>query len=115
MLGNTLKGLTVAAVILMGVEFLVLPVYMAYLSTQGSAAVQTLNLLAGTYGAALIIRLVLVFAGVAVMATYLYNTASTTDQESVLAKMAYSAFVLVLVSEVLGRFIFYATNYRIGI
>lgn len=115
LLRNTLKVLAVAAIILMGIEFLVLPIYMAYLSTQGSTALQTLNLLIDSYSVALIVRLVLVFAGAGVVATYLYNNASGAAKESVLATLAYSAFVLVLVSEVLGRFLFYATHYRIGI
>ncbi|MFA5874316.1 MAG: DmsC/YnfH family molybdoenzyme membrane anchor subunit [Anaerolineales bacterium] len=115
LLRSTLQWIAVAAIVLLGIEFLVLPIYMAYLSTQGTAALHTLNLLAGSYGATLVLRLLLVFAGAGVVAAYLYRNASIPGKEKALATLAYSAFVLVLVSEVLGRFLFYATQYRIGI
>jgi anaerobic dimethyl sulfoxide reductase subunit C (anchor subunit) len=114
-LGNVLQSVSVSAIILLGLEFLVLPMYFAYLSTQGSAALQTLNLIIGTYGATLIIRLILVFAGAGVLGAYLYRNASLPGKEKSWAILAYSAFVLVLVSEVMGRFVFYATHFRIGI
>ena len=113
--GQTMKGLAIASIVLMGLELLVTPFYLAFLSTQGTAALHTLNLMVGTYGWALVIRLVLVFVGGGLLATYLFENASATGKEKVLATLAYSAFVLVLVSEFLGRFIFYATHYRIGI
>lgn len=112
---NTLQWIAVAAIILLGIEFLVLPIYLAYLSTQGTAALQTLNLLVGSYGATLALRLLLVFAGAGVLAAYLYLNASIAGQEKSLATLAYSAFALVLISEILGRFLFYATHFRIGV
>lgn len=110
-----MKGLAVASIVLMGLELLTMPVYLAFLSTRGAAALRTLDLMAGIYGWALIIRLILVFVGGGLLATYLFENASTAGKEKTLTTLAYSAFVLVLVSEVLGRFIFYATHYRIGI
>lgn len=115
MLHTILQGTAVAAIILLGVEFLVLPIYLAYLGTQGPAALQTLNTLVGSYGTTLAIRLLLVFAGAGVLAAYLYRNASIAGQEKSLATLTYSAFVVVLISEILGRFLFYATHYRIGI
>ncbi len=114
-MGNVLQWLSISAIVLLGIEFLVMPLYFAYLSTQGSAAVQTLNMIVGTYGATLVIRLLLVFAGAGVLGAYLYRNASLPGKEKSWATLAYSAFVLVLVSEVMGRFIFYATHIRIGI
>ncbi len=114
-LRSTLQGLAIAAIVLVGIEFLVLPIYLAYLSTQGAPALHTLSSLVGTYAFALVSRLILVFVGAGLLAAYLYNSASKAAKESVLANLTYSAFVLVLVSEVLGRFLFYATHYRIGI
>jgi hypothetical protein len=58
-------------------------------------------------------RLVLVFLGAGLLAAYLYKTAAA-GKESSIAAVTYSAFVLVLVAEVMGRFIFYATHVRIG-
>lgn len=115
LLRNTLQGIAIAAIILLGVEFLALPIYMAYLSTQGPAALLTLHSLINIYGAALFLRLILAFVGAGLLAGYLYRNALLPSRESLLANVAYSAFVLVLVSEILGRFLFYATNYRIGV
>lgn len=113
LLRTVLQGIALMTIILLGVEFLVLPVYMAYLSTQGSAAVASLNLMIGSYGTTLAVRLALVFLGAGILAAYLYKTASA-GKESSIALVTYSAFVLVLVAEVMGRFIFYATHVRIG-
>ncbi len=110
-----IKGLAIASIVLMGLELLTMPVYLAFLSTRGAAALQTLNLMVGAYGWALIVRLILVFLGGGLLATYLFENASATGKEKTLATLAYSAFALVLVSEVLGRFLFYATHYRIGV
>jgi len=110
-----LQGLAVTAIFLLGVEFLVLPLYLAYLATQGTAALQSLNMMVGSYGAVLFLRLLVLFLGAGVLAAYLYRNASVLEKEKTLVTLAYSAFALVLVGEVLGRFIFYATHYRIGI
>ena len=115
LLRSTLQGIAIVAIILLGVEFLALPIYMAYLSTQGPAALLTLHSLINMYGVALFLRLILVFVGAGLLAGYLYHNASLTSKESLSANVAYSAFVLVLLSEILGRFLFYATNYRIGV
>ena len=69
----------------------------------------------GTYGLAFFFRLLLVFAGGGVLVAYLYRTASAANQEKAMATLAYSAFVLVLLGEVLSRFLFYATRFRIGV
>ncbi len=112
---KVLQGLAVTAIVLLGIQFLVLPIYLVYLSTQGTAALQSLNLMIGSFGAVLFLRLLLIFAGAGVLAAYLYRNASLAGKEQTLAKLAYAAFALALVGEVLGRFIFYATHYRIGI
>lgn len=112
---STLQGLSVTAILLMGIQFLVLPIYMAFLSTQGAAGLQSLNMMIDSYGGVLFFRLLLIFAGAGVLASYLYRNASLVGKENTLATLAYSAFVLAFVGEVLGRFIFYATHYRIGI
>lgn len=110
-----LQGLAIAAIVLLGIEFIVLPIYMAYLATQGGAALQSLNMMVGSYGVAFFFRLLLLFVGAGVLAAYLYRNASVAEKEKTLSTLAYSAFVLAFVGEALGRFIFYATHYRIGI
>ncbi len=112
---STLRMIAVAGTTILGLQFLVLPLYMAYLGTQGPAAIQTLKLMFGTYGVLLALRVLFVFVGAGVLAVYLYRRASVPGEEKMCANLAYSAFALVLVGEILARFLFYATHYRIGI
>lgn len=115
LLRSVLQGLAMASIILLGIEFLVLPLYMAYLSSQGSAAVESLNMMVGSFGATLALRLILVFIGAGILAAYLYRNASIPGKESTLSTLVYSALILVLASEIMGRFIFYATHVGIGV
>jgi anaerobic dimethyl sulfoxide reductase subunit C (anchor subunit) len=112
---SALRSIAIASIVLLGLEFVVLPVYMAFLSTQGPAAVQTLKILFDDYAVVLAVRVFLVFAGAGVLTTYLYRRASIAGADAVRADLAYGAFVLVLFGEVLARFLFYATHYRIGV
>ena len=67
------------------------------------------------YGWVLALRLILAFIGAGVFGTLLYENAGSTGKEKALGYLAYSAFGLVLIAEVLGRFLFYASQFRIGI
>lgn len=115
LLRDSLKGIAITAISLLGIEFLVMPIYMAFLATQGSAALESLQLMTGSYGLTLAIRLLLVFLGAGLLATYLFRNASSVGKEKALATLAYSAFLLVLAGEVMGRFLFYAAHVRIGL
>jgi anaerobic dimethyl sulfoxide reductase subunit C len=115
LLSGALRGIALAAVVLVGVEFVVLPIYAIYLSTQGVAALQSLGAMIGPFATILILRLVFVFLGAGILSFYLYQNASTAGKEKALATLVYGAFILVLVGEVMGRYIFYATHMRIGL
>lgn len=115
LLRGALQGIAISAIVLLGIEFLVLPVYMAYLATQGAAALESLQMMTGTYGVALVVRLLFVFVGVGLLAAYLYRDASSAGKEKTMVALVYSAFVLVLAGEVMGRFLFYATHVGIGL
>jgi anaerobic dimethyl sulfoxide reductase subunit C (anchor subunit) len=115
LLRNTLQGTSVAAIILLGIEFLVYPLYLAYLATQGTAALESVKVLTGSYGLMLAIRLLLVFIGAGVLAAFMFRNASFTAREKATSYLVYSAFILVLVGEVMGRFLFYAAHVRIGL
>jgi anaerobic dimethyl sulfoxide reductase subunit C len=114
-LRKTLQGLALTSIILLGVEFLILPLYMAYLATLGSAASESLRMMVSSFGGTLALRLITAFIGAGLLATYLYRNASIPGKESTLSTLVYSALILVLASEVMGRFIFYATRVRIGL
>jgi anaerobic dimethyl sulfoxide reductase subunit C (anchor subunit) len=112
---EALHWIAIVAVVLVGVELVVLPVYMATVAVGSAAGLASVKLMVGAYGWALVLRVILAFVGAAVLAMFLYQNAMSTGHEKMLGTLAYAAFVLVLVAEVLGRLLFYATNIRIGI
>jgi len=112
---GVLQSLAMASIVLLGVEFLVTPLYMGYLSSQGTAAMETLSIMINSLGSVLALRLILVFIGAGVVAAYLYRNTAMPGKESTLSMLTYSALILVLISEVMGRFIFYATHVGIGL
>ncbi len=115
LVGKTLQWTALLAIVMVGIEFLVMPLYMGYLSTQGAAALKSLSMMVGEFGGLLAVRIILVFIGAGVMAAYLYRNATVSAAEKSLASYVYGAFVLVLISELLARFLFYATQFRIGV
>jgi hypothetical protein len=71
--------------------------------------------MAGPFSWVLALRVVLAFVGAGIFAMFLYQNALSKGQEKMLGNLVYSAFALVLVAEVLGRFLFYTTHVRIGL
>ena len=113
LLRDSLRWLAVASIVLLGFQFVILPVGLVLMSAGG--AVASASMLAGEFGALFALRLVLVFVGAGVLGIFLYRWASSPGKEQVLSMNAYVAFVLVLVGEVLGRFLFYATTIKFGL
>ena len=105
-----------AGVVLVGVHLVVLPLYVAYLSNSGvPAANDAVSILMGDYGVLFGLRLALVFAGAVLLGVFTYRTASTPGRERLLGNLAFAAFAVVLVAEVIGRFLFYAMQTNIGL
>ena len=115
LLRETLRWIAVAAVVLLGVELVALPLYLATLAGGSAAGLASVQLMIGSFGWALALRVILAFVGTGVFAVFLYQNAMSAGQEKVLSNMAYIAFIMVLTAEVLGRFLFYAAHVRIGI
>jgi len=116
LLRGALRWVAVTAVVLLGVELVAAPLQVAYLAASASpAAHASAQLMFGTYGLIFALRLALVFIGAGVLAVFLYQNAMSPGREKVMGSVAYAALALVLVSEVLGRFIFYATHIKIGL
>jgi anaerobic dimethyl sulfoxide reductase subunit C (anchor subunit) len=115
LLRGSLRGIAVASVVLLGVEFVVVPIYVAYLATGSAAAVASAKLMIGPFGLVFVLRLLFAFVGAGIFGVFLYQITQSMGKEKTLGYLAYSAFVLVLVAEVLGRFLFYATRVRIGV
>lgn len=115
LLRNTIKWMALASILLVGIELIVIPMYLLELSTMGSAALGTLQLLSGKYSVALALRLILSFIGAGILAVFIYRDASTSGKGSLFIRLTFLAFALVFIAEVLGRFLFYATASPIGL
>lgn len=112
---GTLRGIGVASIVLLAVEFVVIPISVLSLSQDGSAAAQSsLAALMVGGGAWFAVRLVLVALGAGVLGFFLYRTAAKGG-DRILAITASSAFVLVLLAETLGRVLFYDSLFHVGI
>ncbi len=115
LLRRALRGIAVAAIVLVGVEFVVVPTYALTLATAGDAAsTASAGALMTGSGAALVTRLVLVFLGAGLLGVLLYKVAAAGRHRWMVA-VATTAFVLVLASEGIGRVLFYDSMTRIGI
>lgn len=112
---DALRWIAIVAVALLGVELVVLPIYLVSLAAGSSSAVLSAQLMVGPFVWALVLRIALAFIGAGVIAVFLYQNALSPGQEKMLGNLAYMAFALVLVAEVLGRFMFYTTHVRIGV
>lgn len=114
-LRGAMRGIALIAVIALGIELITIPLYLAYLASQGGVAAQSAAMYLGDYGVIFALRLILVFVGAGVLGLFLYQNALSAGRERFLAGFAYAAFAAVLIGEVIGRFLFYATHIRIGI
>ena len=115
LLRGALRWIAVAAILLLGVELVTAPLQLAHLAGGSPASAASAAAMAGSYGLIFGLRLALVFAGAGVLAVFVYQNALSAGREKVLGYLTYLTFALVLVSEVLGRFLFYATHIKIGI
>ncbi len=113
LLRDSLKWLVIAAIVLVGCEFVVLPLTLALAA--GAGAADSVGMMVGEFGWVFIARLGLVFLGAGVLGIFVYRAAQIPGRERVMGALTYLAFALVFVGEVLGRFLFYATAGRFGL
>ena len=109
LLRSAMRWISLCAIVMLGIEFVAVPAYLVYL-TSTPATESAGELLGGSYYAVLIVRLVLVFLGAGLFSAIVYRNAVSAGREKIMGNWAYAAFALVLVSEILGRFLFYATH-----
>lgn len=113
-LSTTLRWIVLISLMLLGIQFVVIPLYFASLAQEGSAAALTsISLILNEGGIAL--RLGPLFVGAGIFSIFMYRSASNEAKTRVTAYLAYSAFVCVLISEVVGRLLFYESMVRIGL
>ena len=115
LLRGSLRWIALASILLLGIELIVSPLYIASLAVDGNVALESVRLMIGNMGLVMALRLILVFIGAGVFGVFLYQNTLSAGKASLVNTFAYGAFALVLVAEVLGRFLFYATHIRIGI
>ena len=116
MLATSLRWIALIAIALLGLQFIVMPLYLAGLGMESSpAAAASIGLIAQQQGLIFAIRLVLLFVGAGLLAVFLYSMASSENKLRVVSNLAYLAFALVLISEILSRYLFYASMVRIGL
>jgi anaerobic dimethyl sulfoxide reductase subunit C (anchor subunit) len=112
LLRESLRWIAVAAIVVLGFELVVVSASLVNFGS-GDAADSLVNI-ANDYNVLFILRIGLVFLGAGVFAFFLYRTASVLGQERVLFALIYGAFALVLIAEVMGRYLFYASHIKIG-
>lgn len=115
LLRSSLRWIALAAIGLLGINFVAAPVYLAYLGSSAGAASASVAMYINVFPWAFVVRLALAFVGAGVLAVFLYQNSLNPGKEKTLGTLAYAAFALVLISEVIGRFLFYATEVHIGI
>jgi anaerobic dimethyl sulfoxide reductase subunit C len=111
LLTTCLKGIGVCAIMLLGVEFIIIPLHISNLSAAGGVAAESAGVFSGVW---FISRLMLVFLGAGLLAVFLFRYAAARANPRTLAGLASAAFALVLVGELIGRSQFYDSMIRIG-
>ena len=112
---SSLRGIAIGAIAMLGVEFVVLPLYLGQLATDSSgAATESAATLVTTHGTYAVVQLVLVFLGVALLGVFLSRLAKRFSTARLLAIAPVAAFALVFAGEVIGRMLFYASYARVG-
>ncbi len=116
MLATSLRWIALLSIGLLGLQFIVLPLYLSALGMDGTAAAAaSIGLIGQQQGLIFALQLVLLFVGAGLLAVFLYAMASSESKLRVVSNVAYLAFTFVLISEILSRYLFYASMVRIGI
>lgn len=115
LLATSIRWIVIVAIALLGIELVAFPVYISYLASGPAQAVQSASMLVGEFGVLMVLRLLLVFVGAGVFGVFLYRRVVDCNTESFPAALVYGAFALVLIGEVMGRYLFYASHIGIGI
>ncbi len=113
LLRDSLKWLAVASIVLLGFEFVILPLSLALMAAGGAEA--SAGMMVGEFGVWFVLRLAFVFLGAGVLGMFVYRASQQAGQEKMLGAYAYAAFFLVFAGEVIGRFLFYATTVKFGL
>ncbi|NLI17583.1 MAG: dimethyl sulfoxide reductase anchor subunit [Actinomycetales bacterium] len=110
---DSLKAVSVIAIVAGSVLLVVTPVFLSQLSGLGAVGAASAAAYSGVW---FVVRLVLLAFGTALLALFMYYYASSAQRlgPRPLAVVATVAFVVVLGSELIGRSMFYDSMTRIG-
>ena len=115
LLGKTLNAIA-PAVLILAIAVIVLNGQQLRSLSQGQAAAQAgLGLLLGPYRGLLIFRLAAMSVGAAVLCFVVVRAHRQAPSAQELGTPLFVACLFVLLGEILGRFLFYATHVRVGI
>lgn len=113
---DALKGIAIAAIILLGIEMVTVPMQLSILAGSPYAGVQgSAGMFFTEFGILFFLRLALAFLGAGLLAALIYRYAANPGRELLVGTLAFSALSLVLVAELMGRYLFYATQSPIGL
>ena len=112
---TTVRGLALAGLVVLATELVVPPLHLAALAADGSAAAAaSAQRLTGDYGGIFLLRLALLAVAAAALVAVAVGWARSARRR-LTAALTYVSFSAVLVSELCGRFLFYAMQVRVGI
>jgi anaerobic dimethyl sulfoxide reductase subunit C (anchor subunit) len=116
MLATSLRWIALFAIVLLGLQFVAVPLYLTALGMAGSAAATaSIGQMAQQQGLIFAVRLVLLFVGAGLLSVFLYTISSSEAKLRLTSNMVYGALALVLISELLSRYLFYASMVQIGL
>lgn len=115
LLREIVRWIAVSSVILVALEAIVIPAYLSSLAAGPDQGVASMAMLFEEFLGVFVLRLALVFLGAGVLALFLYRNAAIPGREQVMNILVVSAFALVLVAELMGRYLFFATQIGLGV
>ena len=115
MLRGALRGIALTALVCLVLQLVVAPLTVATLAAGSTQAVQSAGLLMSQYRGLFVLELALLVLGAGVFGLWLYRSALKGEAQPMLARLAFAAFALTLVGEVVGRYLFYTTHVKIGL
>jgi anaerobic dimethyl sulfoxide reductase subunit C (anchor subunit) len=113
-LAITLRWMALIAVLILGFQFIVLPLYMGFLAVSGPTAQKSAEILVVEHGLLFAMRLLLIFLGAGIFSLFVYVVARSSKNIRLMSALTVTAFILVVAGELLGRYLFYASFVRIG-
>lgn len=116
MLATSLRWIALISIALLGLQFVVVPLYLSQLAAGADpAAIASIDIISQQNGVTFALRLVLLFVGAGLLAVFVYQNAASESKLRIVSSTAILAFALVLISEVLGRYLFYVSMVQIGL